>query len=406
VAVALACAAAADGGSTVKSIDVAVSRNIYKNGASVGIPGIKETGIKAAAAIGSAGGDYRHGLQVLNNIDDQGLKKYHELMEDDKVNVSISDNGDNLYIEAKVTTDEGMGKCIIKGSHSNIVYLEKNGSILMDTCSGIASNVSHPLREKLIGQGLEYIIEVIDKTDLTDLEFLMEGADMNRKVAEYGFKERPGMAIGATILDSIKKGLLSDDLYHSVQAYTAAASDARMSGQFIPVMSSAGSGNNGLTAILPVTVAGEKLGADRDTVIKALAISHIVNIYIKNYTGRLSALCSCGVSASTGSAVAIAYIMGASFKQIEGVINNMIGDVAGMICDGAKPGCALKLSTAAGVAVKSAILALNGSVVPADNGIIGNTCEETIRNLGRVSMPGMLETDKIILETMIEKRSS
>lgn len=402
-AVALACAAASNGRKPVASVHVIVSPNIYKNGMSVGIPGLKEVGIKAAAAIGAVGGDYKLGLQVLNSITEKDMDDYYCLVNNDKVSVGVSDNGENLYIEAMVDTEAGSGKCIIRGSHSNIVYLEHDGNVIIDkNCANKKAAATAP-REVLKNAKIKDIIDLVDSMDASDLEFLMDGANMNKSAAEFGFKEKPGMAIGASIIKSIEKGILSDDLYHAAQAYTAAASDTRMAGYFIPVMSSAGSGNHGLTAILPVVVTAERLELGKEKLVKGLAVSHLVTVFIKNFTGRLSALCGCGVAASTGAAVAIAYMMGADFNQIEGTINNMVADVSGMICDGAKPGCALKLSTAAGVAVKAALLALNGSMVPTDNGIVGPTCEDTIKNLGRVSSPGMVETDRVILQTMVEK---
>lgn len=402
-AVALACAAASNGRKRVNSIDIIVSPNIFKNAMSVGIPGIKEVGLKPAAAIGAVIGNYNLGLQVLKNINEDYMDDYYKLINENSINVGVSDNGENLYIEAIVDTSLGKGKCIIKGSHSNIVYLEYDGKVVIDKYSDKASASSTAPREKLKNEKIIDIIHLVDDMDSSSLEFLLDGADMNKKAAEFGFIEKPGMAVGASIMDMMDKGIFNDDIYHASQAYTAAASDTRMAGYFIPVMSSAGSGNHGLTAILPVVVAADKLNIGREKEIKALAISHLVTIFIKNYTGRLSALCGCGVAASTGAAVAIAYMMGADSKQIEGTIDNMIADVSGIICDGAKAGCALKLSTAAGVAVKAALLAMEGSVVPCDNGIVGMTCEDTIRNLGSVSSPGMVETDRVILKTMVEK---
>ena len=181
---------------------------------------------------------------------------------------------------------------------------------------------------------------------------------------------------------------------------TAAASDARMSGINLSVMSSNGSGNNGLTAILPIVAYKNKFNVDDDKLAKAVAISHIMNSYIKHYIGRLSALCACGVAAGTGAGIAIAWLMGASEDQIDGVIKNTLANTSGMICDGAKEGCAIKLSTSASVAVQSAILAINDSIVPARNGIVAETAEDTIKNLGVLSSEGMSIADAVILKTM------
>lgn len=401
VAVALACAAAANRRKGIKRIKVCVSPNIYKNGMSVGIPGLKEVGLDAAASIGAVAGEYSLGLQVLNNITQDDIQKYRSLMEEDIVEISVSDNGEKLYVEALIETECGSGKCIIKGSHSNIVFLEENGVVKIQ--KDFESKSSKSPTEKLMGLKIKELVDLISGLEYEDIKFLLEGAVMNKKAAEYGLREKPGMGIGAAIKEYMDKGVLADDIYHTAQAYTAAASDTRMSGYFMPVMSSAGSGNHGLTAILPVVATGERIGAGEEEIARALAMSHAITIFIKNYTGRLSALCGCGVAAATGAAAAIAYLLKGDEKQIEGTIKNIIADVSGMICDGAKPGCALKLSTAAGSAVKSALLALQGSIVPSDNGIVADSCEETIANLGKVSSPGMLETDRVILQVMVDK---
>jgi L-cysteine desulfidase len=186
---------------------------------------------------------------------------------------------------------------------------------------------------------------------------------------------------------------------------TAAASDARMSGISLPVMSSSGSGNNGLTAILPIAAYRSKFEVDEERLAKALAMSHIINSYIKHYIGRLSALCGCGVAAGTGAGVAIAWLMGGTLEQIEGVIKNVLGNISGMVCDGAKVGCALKLSTSASAAIQAALLAIENQIIPSGNGIIANTVEETIKNLGILSGEGMGSADAVILKVMHDMRN-
>lgn len=401
VAVALACAAAAGGKKDITGVEVVVSNNIYKNGMSVGIPGLKETGLDFAAALGAVGGDYTLGLQVLGSIKKDDVDKCHDLVNQNEVKVEAVENGERLYIEAKVKANSGDGRCIIKGSHSNIVLIERDGVVEFSkdyTKKASASNSS-----KLKGLNIKDLVELIDGMKYEDLKFMLDGAKMNKKAAELGLKERLGMAVGASMYDYVKEGILSDNINNMAKINTAAASDARMSGYFIPVMSSAGSGNHGLTAILPVVTAAEKLNSGDEKLAKALAISHTITIFIKNYTGRLSALCGCGVAAATGASAAVTYLLDGNEKHIESAINNMIANVSGMICDGAKPGCALKLSTAAGCAVDSALLAVKGVTTPSDNGILDATCEKTIENLGMVCDPGMVETDKVILDVMINK---
>ena len=223
---------------------------------------------------------------------------------------------------------------------------------------------------------------------------------MNEEMDEYGLKQKTGIGVGYGIKKSIEEGLLGNDVINYAMMLTAGASDARMAGVKMPVMSSNGSGNHGLTAILPIVAYNKKFPQSDERLAKALAISHLVTGYIKNYTGRLSAVCGCGVAASTGATAGISWLMNGTEKQIEGAIENMIADLSGMICDGAKAGCALKLSSAASAAIQSAIIAKQDCFVPPLNGIVGSSVEQSIQNLGRVSDKGMSITDEIILNVM------
>jgi len=236
--------------------------------------------------------------------------------------------------------------------------------------------------------------------DFKDIEFLLDGVKMNEDMASIGLDQKVGIGVGYGIKKSIEEGLLNDDLINHAMMLTAGASDARMAGIKMPVMSSNGSGNHGLTAILPIVAYNDKFPQTEERLARALAISHLVTGFIKNFTGRLSAVCGCGVAASTGAAAGLSWLMDSTQDQIEGAIENMIADLSGMICDGAKPGCALKLSSAASAAMQSAIIAKQDCLVPSQNGIVGSTVEESIRNLGRVSDKGMSVTDEVILNVM------
>lgn len=405
VAVALCGAAAYKAiGGEVKKIKVMVSPNIYKNGMSVGIPGIEKVGLHVAAALGVTGGNPDLKLQVLSEVDENSKKECYKLIEEKKLSVEVENNMGNFFISCEVETENGVGLCHIKNNHSNIVLIKENDNVIYKNDEIAVSSAS--LNGKLKEHKLIEILQEIDDMSFEDLSFMMDGMEMNLNMAEIGLENNCGMKIGKNMKDYIDKGILSDDIYHNIVMMTAAASDARMSGFFKPVMSSAGSGNHGLTAIVPVAIAAKKLGKDDEKLVKALAISHMTTIYIKQYTGRLSSICGCGVAAGTGAAVAICYLLGGWEKEINYTIGNMIGDVTGMICDGAKPGCAIKLSTAAGAAIKSALLAVNESYVPVDNGVLGETIEDTILNLGKISTDGMKDMDKVILEIMVEKNKS
>ena len=225
---------------------------------------------------------------------------------------------------------------------------------------------------------------------------------MNEEIAEYGLNQKVGIGVGYGMKKSMEEGLLGDDLMNQAMMITAAASDARMAGIKMPVMSSNGSGNHGLTAILPIVAYNRKFPQSEERLAKALAISHLITAYVKNFTGRLSAVCGCGVAASTGATAGISWLMSGDIRQIEGAIENMVANLSGMICDGAKAGCALKLASAASTAVQSAIIAKQECYVPPMNGIVGSKVEQSIQNLGKISDKGMSVTDKVIINVMDE----
>jgi len=400
VAVALACSKAKElmTFNYIESAEILVSANIYKNGLSVGIPNTKEVGLFIAAALGFIGGESKKDLRVLEGINERQVQLAKELLHSGKLSLEIKDTVDKIYVEVNLVTDKGSCSVIISGKHNRFVFIKRRGEVLLDlTKEDKKSNVGKNI---LYGLKIREIIVEIEKIPHEDIDFMLEGVAMNEAIAKVGLAEKMGMGVGFGLKKSIQQGFLSEDLMTSSMMLTAAASDARMSGINLSVMSSNGSGNNGLTAILPIVAYKNKFKVDDEKVAKAVAISHIVNSYIKHYIGRLSALCACGVAAGTGSGVAIAWLMGASYDQIDGVIKNVIANTSGMICDGAKEGCALKLSTSASVAVSSAILALNDSIVPVRNGIVAETAEDTIMNLGVLSSQGMNIADVVILNTM------
>lgn len=400
VAVALACAKAKDllDFNKIKSVQVLVSPNIYKNGLAVGIPNTDEVGLYIASALGLIGGKSEKDLRVLEEISENDVIKSKELLKSGKLELDIKDTSEKIYIEVYLITDKGYSKVIIKNKHNNFVYIEKNGEILLEAKEEKTKSLAS--KDILYGLKIREIIKEIEKLDYKDISFMLDGLEMNEKVAIAGLKEKKGMGVGFGFYENIKKGILSDDLMNSAMMLTAAASDARMSGICLPVMSSNGSGNNGLTAVLPIVAYKNKFDVSDEKLCKALAISHIINSYIKSYIGRLSALCACGVAAGSGAAVAITWLMGGNENQIDGVIKNMLGNISGIICDGAKEGCALKLATSSSVAIQSTLLAINNIIVPANNGIVAKTAEDTIKNLGILSDEAMNLVDRVILNVM------
>ncbi|CAH2215061.1 L-cysteine desulfidase family protein [Tepidibacter aestuarii] len=400
VAVALACAKAKELlGEEIVKCNIFVSPDVYKNGMCVGIPGTTRLGLKIAAAMGLNGGDSELGLRVLEKLGEKEVEISEKFMDQNMVKISPIETKENIYIEVNLKGKENTSQTIIMTKHDKFVHLQKNDCILLNR--EISLDVEYARIDSPIAKlTIKELIQEIEKMNESDLDFLLEGIDMNIDMANVAMDDKVGIGVGYGIKRAIEDKILSDDLMNKAMMLTAAASDARMMGVNKPVMSSNGSGNHGLTAILPIAAYNKIYPQTKEKLSKALAISHLVTAYIKNYTGRLSAVCGCGVAASTGSAAAITWLMDGTYDQIDGAIDNMIANLTGMICDGAKAGCALKLASAASAAVQSAVIAKYNCVVPALSGIVGNKVEESIRNLGKVSSQGMAITNEIIIKVM------
>jgi len=414
VAVALGAAAAAsllvEG--QPERIEVWVDPNIYKNGMAVAIPGSGGlSGIDTAAALGACGGDPRRGLEVLESLDEAAVTKAQALLKAGRVLVNLREES-GLHIRTRISSATETAESVITDLHNNIVSLSLNGKPVTDspllTVSPSASGKTRlaELEEWLRELTLEEIYDLLDELDEEDLAFLQEGVDHNLRLAEHGLKYGGGLGIGKGIDRLLKQKLLVNDMATSARRLTSAAADARMSGARLPAMSSAGSGNHGLTAILPIWAIKDFIDCDREAVLRAIALSHIITAYVKAHTGRLSAVCGCSVAAGAGATAGITYLVGGDVGHMAGAIRNIMEDLAGVICDGAKAGCALKLNTAAGAAVQAALFSLQGINVKDTDGIVGTSTENTVRNMGTLSHQGMVETDKTILRIMLEKEKS
>lgn len=405
VAVALACAKAKELlGEEVVTNKILVSPNVYKNAMCVGIPGTDRLGLKIAVAMGLIGGKSEDGLTLLEGLTDEQVRQSEKYVDTTPISIEPLDTREKVVIDVTLKGKNNTSRVIIKTKHDNFVFLQQNGLVLLDQVDGFAEKAEVQTIEKkeniMDSITIQEIIINVEKMDLDDIKFLLDGIEMNMDMAKYGLDNNIGIGVGRGIKESIEEGLLGDGIMTKAMLLTAAASDARMGGAKLPVMSSNGSGNHGLTAILPIVAYDQKYPQSDEKMAKALAISHLVTAYVKNFTGRLSAVCGCGVAASTGASAGISWLMDGNINHIYGAIENMIADLSGMICDGAKAGCALKLSSAASAAVQSAVIAKQGYSVPALNGIVGTRVEESIQNLGRVSDKGMQITDEIILNVM------
>lgn len=407
-AVALGCAMAKEliGDDKVINCVVEVSPNIYKNGMCVGIPGTNgEIGLPISAALGITGGDSKLGLNALESSTAEALSYAHELLNQKKISIKLLDIPDKVLVNVKLTGEKNTAEVLIKEKHDNIIYMKKNTEVILDKKNHNVEEAAVSTAnatDLLVSLSIKELVQTVEGMDSNDLLFLLDGIKMNSLMAEKGLSEKLGSGVGYSYKMALEDGLLSDNVVTRAVTLTAAASDARMSGMKLPVMSSNGSGNHGLTAILPIAAYVEYFPQSEERVVKALAISHLVIAYIKHYTGRLSAVCGCGVAASVGSAAAITWLMDLGYEKIEGAINNMVADLSGVICDGAKAGCANKLASASHAAVQAALLAKYDGIVPNMNGIVGNTVEESIRNLGAIANDGMTITDKVIVHVMDE----
>jgi L-cysteine desulfidase len=414
VAIALGTAAAASLLPTKEfdAIEIWIDPNIYKNGMAVTIPGCGGLqGLDTAAALGAYGGTPARGLEVLESLNDATIAQAKTLLAANKVKVNLREEI-GLYVRAKLTAGVNVAEALIVDLHNNIVSLKLNGEEVVDSPlleKARKTGGKHTMAELetwLRSLGLEEIMELTAQLDDDDLNFLEVGVNHNLALAEYGLKHGSGLGIGKAIDRLIKQKLLVNDMTTSARRLTSAAAAARMGGAKLPAMSSAGSGNHGLTAILPIWAIKDFIDHDRDTLLRAIGLSHIITAYVKAHTGRLSAVCGCSVAAGAGATAGITYLVGGDVHQVEGAIGNILEDLAGVICDGAKAGCAIKLNTAAGAAVQAALFSLHGVNVKDTDGIIGNSTQKTIQNMGDLSHHGMVQADKTILKIMLEKQLS
>lgn len=384
----------------VEAIHLHLSPNVFKNALAVGIPGTDQVGIKIAAALGLVSGQSQHGLEIFKSVTPEKLSAANQLIEDGKVHLHIKDTTDKIYIEAWVQSSEGFGHTIIKDRHDAFVLLENDKEKQELSLDTVTSNFDNSI---IFKTPLVQLIRTIENMEADDLKPMLTGLEMNKKIANQGLERRLGVGVGHTLYKNMKKNHLEEDLMNLAMTLTASASDARMSGTSLPVMSSNGSGNNGLTALLPLVAYAQLKDVTDEALSKATAISHIVNSVVKNKIGRLSALCGCGVAAGTGAAVALTWLEGGDDAAIHYTVQNMVACTTGMICDGAKIGCALKLSTSVQSAIQSMLLATDGMGVPAGNGIVGRTADETLENLGILSERAMPTVDQVMLDVMLSQ---
>lgn len=389
----------------VKEVKIVVDKNILKNGLNVGIPGTSERGLEFAAALSLVAGKSEYGLEVLKDATDADVSEAQALVAQKIIKLALNKEVEGLYICVDAIGEKNSSRVIIEKAHTNIVYEGINGKPL----SGDGADVidegdsadklpdKKQIKFEIKQFSIDELVDFANNIPIEDLAFIQDGIDMNLRIAKEGLKGELGIGIGPHFY---KK---ADGTEGRAKALTVAASEARMAGCSLPVMSSAGSGNHGLVAILPISIIGSERGISKEKIIRAVTLSHLVTIFVKVYLGALTPICGCGVAAGVGCAAGLTYLQDGNKMQIGYAINNTIAGVSGMFCDGAKLGCASKLAIASDAAIDAAALALQNITIPSDNGILGESPEQTIKNLALVSNKGMKETDNVILDVMLHR---
>lgn len=383
-----------------EKIEAYLSANVVKNAMGVGIPGTGMIGLPIAIALGALRGNPDNGLELLKDITPEDVKNGKRFIDERRVQVHLhSEIIDNLYIEIRCSAGEDSSRAVIRGNHTCFSTVEKNGETLFNetiTGKGTADNEgSLPLTFQTI---CEYAIE----SPVEELSFILEAAMMNKKVSEEALSRNYGHNVARSVSNRKGRHIFGDNLHSRMVISTAGACDVRMDGSMMPVMSNSGSGNQGIAASMPILTYAENEHASEENLIRALTLSGLLVIYMKQHLGKLSALCGC-VVASTGSSCGITYLMGGSNEQIMFAAKNMIANITGMICDGAKPGCALKIASSVSTATLSAVMAMENEVVSSLEGIIDEDIDQTIRNMALIGNSGMRETDRMVLDIMTRK---
>ena len=400
IAVALCTARAAELLDTQpEKIEVRLSANILKNAMGVGIPGTGLIGLPIAVALGALVGRSEYRLEVLRDVTPEAVGRGARYIDEKRVCISLKEDiAEKLYIEVEASAGERRAVAVIAGGHTAFVYLERDGEVLLDKRT--ASVAEEEAGE--VPLTLRRVWDFAMTAPLDELRFILETRRVNKAAAERAFAGEFGHCVGRTLRCERERRVMGDSIFSRILSYTSAACDARMAGAMIPVMSNSGSGNQGIAATLPVVVYADETAADEEHTIRALVLSHLTVIYIKQSLGRLSALCGC-VVAATGSSCGITYLMGGAYEQVAAAVKNMIANLTGMICDGAKPSCSMKLTSGVSTAVLSAMMAMDGHCVTPVEGIIEEDVDKCIRNLTAIGRDGMNETDRLVLGIMTHK---
>ena len=404
IAVALCVAKATETlGTKPEKINVLLSANILKNAMGVGIPGTGMIGLPIAIALGALIGKSEYQLEVLKDSTPDVVEEGKRFIEEKRIHISLKENiEEKLYIEVCCEAGDDKATAVIAGGHTTFIYIERNGEVLFQKQHTASCEKEEECLELYSYRTILHSSFKYRNTPLDEISFILETARLNKAAAERSFEGNYGHGLGKMLRGTYEHKVMGDSVFSHILSYTSGACDARMAGAMIPVMSNSGSGNQGISATLPVLVFAEENDKSEEELIRALMLSHLTVIYIKQSLGRLSALCGC-VVAATGSSCGITWLMGGTYDQVAYAVQNMIANLTGMICDGAKPSCALKVTTGVSTAVLSAIMAMENRCVTSVEGIIDEDVDQSIRNLTKIGSKGMNETDKLVLEIMTGK---
>jgi len=395
-------------GGTIKSLDIRISVNMFKNAMAVGIPGSDQKGIKFATALGLVAGDWKKGLRLFEDVTSEHLAEASRLSSNGMISIGLTDEPDKVFISTLVETDRGTAKAEIRGSHANLLYVDVNGERLYESSSsgdsGAARKPGDRETEELKGLQMEELAAAVDAISEEELAFLSEAVDLNVAAAEYGLENSPGMGLGTGTARLMNAGIVGDSLATRVEQYVAAAADSRMSGQMVPIKGCGGSGNHGIAYFLGTGLAWRH-AQDKavQSLPRTLAMGLLLVKYIKEYTGLLTPTCGVTVSAAPAIAASLVYAMGGSPETMTAAVKLVLGNIAGILCDGAKHGCSLKAATSARFGVQAAFLALEGVRIPDSDGIIGTDLPSSMENLRRIQENGLTDADQTMLDVLLEK---
>ena len=381
----------------INKIVLTTSKNIYKNGKSVMVPHTNgKSGLKLAFCLGLLNGDDTKNLMVLSDIDEDKLNNTLNFLNEVNIIQEIEYNCHSVYIKSEVFTDNENIEVVISAGHTNIVLIKVDDKVLLEkNVCDTSSSIDEDLIKTL---DFDILVEITKDVDITELEYIKEGIKLNMEVFNEAIDSNYALNIGKTLKSLQDKNIIGTDVVTTIRIATSAAADMRMGGGELPVMTSGGSGNQGLGVMLPICLVSQKENIDEEKTLRAIFLAHLINKYVKVYSGKLSGMCGCAIGAGVGVCAGMTYMFGGTNEQIKGACNNLLANLTGIICDGAKDNCSLKLSVCASEAVVSSYLALNGVIVRNKVGIISDSVENTIKNVGILCNQGFKYSDDILLE--------